>query len=432
MNGNLIVTNARLYTPHGNRARCGKEMNELISIAGATVEVTGGIITYAGAARTPRELSSGFSVPGYECVNAGGRVLLPGLVDSHTHLVFGGYRPDEFLWRLNGDSYMSIMERGGGIANTVRATREADFEELKSKARHFLNVMSRMGVTTVEGKSGYGLDRQTELKQLEVMRALNSEPERKVDISPTFLGAHALPTEYKGRGDEYIEFLIGEMLPEVWRLELAEHCDVFCEQGVFSVEQSRRLLTAARRMGYGVKLHADEIVCLGGAELAGELGALSADHLLHASDEGIRSMAANGVVATLLPLTAFTLREPYARGRAMIDAGCAVALATDLNPGSCYSGSIPLTFALACIYMKLTVAEAITAFTLNGAAAIGRAAETGSVETGKRGDLVLLDAETPNVLPYYTGMNTVLCTVKGGRVVSVNESADCNFKIKLS
>lgn len=430
MNDNLIVTNARLYTPQGSRARCGGEMNELLFIDGATVEVTAGVITYVGAARTPQELSPGFSAAGYRCLNAGGRALLPGLVDSHTHLVFGGYRPDEFIWRLNGDSYMSIMERGGGIANTVRATREATFEELKSKAAHFLNLMSRMGITTVEGKSGYGLDRQTELKQLEVMRALNAEPERKVDISPTFLGAHALPAEYKGRSDAYIEFLVREMLPEVQKLGLAAHCDVFCEQGVFSVEQSRRLLTAAQRMGYGVKLHADEIICLGGAELAGELGALSADHLLHASDEGIRSMAAAGVVATLLPLTAFALREPYARGRAMIDAGCAVALATDLNPGSCYSGSIPLTFALACIHMGLTVAEALTAFTLNGAAAIGKAAETGSVEQGKRGDLVLLDAESPNVLPYYTGMNSVLCTVKGGRVVSVNESANPNFTIK--
>ena len=199
---------------------------------------------------------------------------------------------------------------------------------------------------------------------------------------------------------------------------LAENCDVFCEDGVFTVEQSRRLLKAAQEMGFGAKIHADEIVSFGGAELAGELHALSADHLLHASDAGIRALVDNNVVATLLPLTAFTLHEPYARGREMIDSGCAVALATDLNPGSCCSGSIPLTFALACIYMHLTVAEAITALTLNGAAAVNRADTIGSIEVGKYGDVVLLDAETPNVLPYYTGMNTVALTVKRGRIVS--------------
>jgi len=274
-----------------------------------------------------------------------------------------------------------------------------------------------MGITTVEGKSGYGLDKETELKQLEVMKAINEDPNRKVDISTTFLGAHAVPTEYKGREDAYIDFLIDEMLPLVKEKGLAEHCDIFCEKGVFTVEQSRRLLQAAKERGFGVKIHADEIVSFGGAELAGELQALSADHLLHASDTGIQAMAENHVVATLLPLTAFTLREPYARGREMIDRGCAVALATDLNPGSCCSGSIPLTFALACIYMNLSVEEAITAMTLNGAAAIGRADRIGSIEVGKQGDLVVLDADTPAILPYYTGMNAVRNTIKRGKII---------------
>ena len=250
------------------------------------------------------------------------------------------------------------------------------------------------------------------------MRDINDKTDRKVDIATTFLGAHALPPEYKGREEEYIDYLINVMLPEVKERNLAENCDIFCEKGVFTVEQSRRLLSAAKDMGFGAKIHADEIVSFGGAELAGELHALSADHLLHASDEGIRSMAANDVVATLLPLTAFTLREPYARGREMIDSGCAVALATDLNPGSCCSGSIPLTFALACIYMHLSVEEAITALTLNGAAAIGRAHRIGSIETGKQGDLTLLDTDTYYVLPYYTGMNSVEMTIKEGRIVS--------------
>lgn len=408
--GNLIIKNARIVTPTGKEARKGARMNELLEIPCGMVVVTDGVISYVGE-NCDRDTA------GYEVLDAGGRVVLPGFVDSHTHLVFGGYRPDEFIWRINGDSYMSIMERGGGIANTVKATRIASFEELKDKAEHYIEVMSRMGVTTVEGKSGYGLDRDTELKQLEVMKAINENPDRKVDIATTFLGAHALPVEYKGRDEAYIDFLIEEMLPLVHERGLAENCDIFCEKGVFTVEQSRRLLSAAQKMGFGAKIHADEIVCFGGSELAGELKALSADHLLHASDEGIRAMAENGVVATLLPLTAFTLREPYARGREMIDAGCAVALATDLNPGSCCSGSIPLTFALACIYMHLTVAEAITAMTLNGAAAIGRAERIGSIEMGKQGDLVVLDFDTPNCLPYYTGMNSVRHTIKNGVVL---------------
>ena len=345
---NLIIHNARILTPLGTTAVKGKDMNNLFEIPNGTVEITDGIITYVGANRS-------FIPEGYHIMNAEGRVLLPGFIDSHTHLVFGGYRPEEFMWRMKGDSYMSIMERGGGIINTVRATRETSTDDLIAKAEWYIDIMSQMGVTTVEGKSGYGLDKETELKQLEVMKAINEKPNRKVDIATTFLGAHAVPTEYKRREEEYIDFLIEEMLPIVKERGLAEHCDIFCEKGVFTVEQSRRLLQAAKDMGFGVKIHADEIVSFGGAELAGELQALSADHLLHASDAGIQAMAENNVVATLLPLTAFTLREPYARGREMIDQGCAVALATDLNPGSCCSGSIPLTFALACIYMHFSI-----------------------------------------------------------------------------
>lgn len=406
---NLIITGANIFTPQGKKARKGKEMDELLHLHG-TVEVTDGLITYVGPDRP--------HVPaGYRVVHADGKVLLPGFIDSHTHLVFGGYRPDEFIARLKGDSYLSILQKGGGILSTVTATKNATPDELFYKAKDYTEKMSCMGVTTVEAKSGYGLDRDTELKQLEVIKRLAEEPFRKVDVVATFLGAHAIPADYKGREEEYVDFLIREMLPLIKERQLAENCDVFCEKGVFSIELSRRLLTAARRMGFGIKLHADEIVQLGGAELAGELNALSADHLLHASDTGIQALAAHSVVATLLPLTAFTLREPYARGREMIDSGCAVALATDLNPGSCCSCSIPLTFALACIYMNFSVAEAITALTLNGAAALNRAHCKGSIETGKEGDLVMLHSSTPNVLPYYTGMNAVEMTVKGGMIV---------------
>ena len=416
MTENLIIFNARVVTPIGFSARCGKEMGELCIIDNATIEVTDGIISYVGPSRG--ESRDGY-YQRYWHYNARGKCLLPGFVDSHTHFVFGGERAEEFSWRLKGESYMSIMERGGGIVSTVKATRECNFIQLRSKAESFLKQMSAMGVTTVEGKSGYGLDKDTELLQLKVMRSLNNDEHKRVDIVSTFLGAHAVPEEYRGRTDEYIDFIIRDVLPCVAKGELAEFCDVFCEQGVFSVEQSRRLLQAAKEYGLGLKLHADEIVPLGGAELAAELSAVSADHLLHASDEGIRAMRDAGTVATLLPLTAFALKENYARGREMIDAGCAVALATDLNPGSCFSGSIPLTFALACIYMQLTIEEDITALTLNGAAALNRADSIGSIEVGKKGDFVVLNTDNYHFLPYYVGMNCVNTTIKEGVIYPV-------------
>lgn len=411
MSENLIIFNAKIVTPIGFSARKGKEMSQLQIIENGTVEVTDGIITYVGQNRG--EERDGY-YHHYWHYNARGKCLLPGFVDSHTHFVFAGERAEEFSWRLKGESYMSIMQRGGGIASTVKATREQNFVKMRSKAEGFLRKMSAMGVTTVEGKSGYGLNRDTELLQLKIMRSLNNDEHKRVEIVSTFLGAHALPPEYTGRDDEYIDFLIHEMLPIIRQNELAECCDVFCEQGVFSIEQSRRLLTAARDQGFLLKFHADEIVSLGGAELAAELNALSADHLLHVSDTGIRAMAEAGVVATLLPLTAFALKEPYARARDMMDAGCAVALATDLNPGSCFSGSIPLTFALACIYMGFTIEEAITALTLNGAAALNRADRIGSIEVDKQGDFVVLDSTDYNILPYYIGMNCVNTTIKRG------------------
>lgn len=411
MNENLIIFNARVVTPIGFSARCGPEMGELRVIDNATVEVTGGVITYVGKNRG--EERDGY-YRRYWHYNARGRCLLPGFVDSHTHFVFGGERAEEFSWRLKGESYMSIMERGGGIVSTVKATRRTNFIQLRSKAEGFLKQMNAMGVTTVEGKSGYGLDKDTELLQLRVMRSLNNDERKRVDIVPTFLGAHAVPEEYSGRTDDYVDYIIREVMPDVAENQLAEFCDVFCEQGVFSIEQSRRLLLAAKEMGLGLKLHADEIIPLGGAGLAAELSAVSADHLLHASDADIRAMAREGVVATLLPLTAFALKEPYARGRQMIDAGCAVALATDLNPGSCFSGSIPLTFALACIYMQMSIEEAITALTLNGAAALNRADSIGSIEVGKKGDFAILNTDNYHFLPYYIGMNCVNATVKDG------------------
>lgn len=415
MRKNIIIEHATMVTPLGREARRGSAMGELSVTPDATVIVTDGIIEYAGPsegrpATRPDEH--------YTQLDAHGNVLLPGFVDSHTHLIFGGFRPDEFGWRLRGESYMSIMERGGGIQSTVNATREASEDELVEKAQWFIDRMSEMGVTTVEAKSGYGLDCDTELKMLDAIERLACKTGQRAEVVATFLGAHAVPREYAGRTGEYVDLIINEMLPRF--KGKAKCCDVFCEKNVFELEDSRRLLEAAAAMGYSLKLHADEIVTLGGGELSASLGALSADHLLHVSDEGVKAMAEAGVVATLLPLTAFALKEPYAPARKFIEAGAAVALATDLNPGSCFSGSIPLTIALACIYMKMTVEETITALTLNGAAALGMADRIGSIEPGKRGDFVMLGCDNYNVLPYYVGMNCVKTTIFDGRIVAEN------------
>lgn len=256
---------------------------------------------------------------------------------------------------------------------------------------------------------------ETELRQLEVMEHLNQT--HPVEVVSTYLGAHAVPEEYKGRGEEYVDFMIREVLPRVKEQGTARFCDVFCEQNVFSVEQSRRLLLAARELGLSLKLHADEMVCLGGAALAAELGAVSADHLLHTDQRGIDALAQSKTVATLLPATAFCLREPYAPARRMIDAGCAVAVASDYNPGSCYTNSVPLLFALCCLYMQMTVDEAITALTLNGAAALGLAERVGSIEPGKQADLVVLDCPSRHYLPYHTGVNMVERVIKKGKIV---------------
>lgn len=409
----LVITNANIYTPVGTAGKRGAEMGEILHIEKGGIIIEGGIIRWVGPESEMPEPEGHVRDEVY--MDALGRAVLPGFVDSHTHLVFGGYRPEEFGWRLKGDTYMSIMERGGGIQSTVNATRAASAGELREKAEWYLDEMSAMGVTTVEAKSGYGLDTETEERMLRVIRELAEDPERKVDVVSTFLGAHAVPEEYKGHTAEYVDLIIKEMLPRF--RDMAEFCDIFTEKNVFELEDSRRLLEAAREAGYKLKMHADEIVPLGGAELAADLGAVSADHLLHVSDEGIRRMAEAGTVATLLPLTAFALKEEFAPARKFIDAGCAVALATDLNPGSCFSGSIPLTIALACIYMKMSVEETLTALTLNGAAAIDRADRIGSIEAGKQGDVVILHFDTLDALPYYVGMNCVDVTIKNGIIL---------------
>jgi imidazolonepropionase len=411
--GSMIIKNAaELVTCSGFKVKSGKEMSDLHIINDGAVVIEDGIIKSVG---TTDEVLKQYDESEYEVIDASGKAVLPGFVDSHTHFVFGGYRAEEFSWRLRGDSYMEIMQRGGGIVNTVNATREASKEELYRTGLKRLNSMLSFGVTTVEGKSGYGLDFETEIKQLEVMEELDKA--HPIDIVKTFLGAHAVPKDYKGREDEFIEYLINEVLPEVSKRGLAEFCDVFCEKNVFSIEQSRELLSRAKEMGFKLKLHADEIVQLGGAELAAELGAVSADHLLQASDKGIKDMAGKGVVATLLPCTAFSLKESFARARDMIDSGCAVALATDMNPGSCFTESIPLVFALATLYMKMSIEEAVTALTINGAAAVDRADTIGSIDVGKKGDIIILEFPSYKYIPYHIGVSTVEKVIKSGSLV---------------
>lgn len=409
----LLIKHATIVTPEGNKALKGDEMSSVRLIENGSVYASEGIITFCGP-----DADAPAPAPGCEIIDAEGKVVMPGFVDSHTHLIFGGYRPDEFEWRMKGDTYMSIMERGGGIQSTVNATRSESLEVLVKKAQWFIDRMSEMGVTTVEAKSGYGLNLETELKQLEAIRLLSEAENQKLNIVATFLGAHAVPKEYKGRTAEYVDLIINEMLPAV--KGKARFCDIFTEKNVFEIEDSRRLLKAAREQGFDLKLHADEIVTLGGAELAAELKATSADHLLHVSDKGIKDMAEAGVVATLLPLTAFTLKEPYAPARKFIDSGAAVALATDLNPGSCFSGSIPLTIALARIYMNMTIEETICALTLNGAAAVGIADKVGSLEAGKQADIIMLHFDNYRMLPYYVGMNCVQTVIRKGVIVNKN------------
>jgi imidazolonepropionase len=413
----LIKNAAELVTCSGASAKKGQEMADLHIIKDGAVIIKEGEIEAVGQTgdieKQFKKINAEHS--DFDIIDARDKAVLPGFVDSHTHLVFGGYRAEEFSWRLRGDSYMEIMQRGGGIVNTVNATRQASTEELLESGIRRLNSMLSFGVTTVEGKSGYGLDRETEIKQLEVMARLNQI--HYLDVVPTFLGAHAIPQDYKDKQDAFIDFMASDVLPRVADQDLAEFCDIFCEKGVFSVEQSRRLLTRAKELGLKLKLHADEIVQLGGAELAAELEAVSADHLLQASEQGIKDMAAAGVVATLLPATAFSLKEPYANGRKMIDSNCAVALATDFNPGSCFTESIPLVFALATLYMNISTEEAISALTINGAAALDRADRIGSIDKGKKGDLVILEFPSYTYIPYHLGVSTVEKVIKQGNLV---------------
>lgn len=350
-----------------------------------------------------------------EVIDASGKIVMPGLVDCHTHLVHGGTREQEFNMRLNGATYMEIMNAGGGIYATTNRTRETSFGDLYEKTMNHLDVFLKHGVTTVEAKSGYGLDWETEKKQLEVAKELQAAHD--IDVVSTFMGAHAVPRDYKGREDEFVDVVIHDMLPKVAELNLAEFNDVFCEKGVFTPEQSRRILEAGKALGLTPKIHADEIEPYKGAELAAEVGAISAEHLLVASDEGIQKMAEAGTIAVLLPGTAFFLRAPFARGRLMIDEGVPVAISTDFNPGSSPTMSLPFIMNLACMHMGMTLEEVLTATTINAAYALNRGHQIGSLEAGKQADVIILDVANYKQLQYFYGMNHTNTVIKNGRVV---------------
>lgn len=406
---------AQLATIAGENApRKRKEMSELGIIEDGSVWIENGVIAAIGTTEE-MEKEYGNRASEADIIDATGRLVTPGLVDPHTHVAYGGSREREFEMRLEGATYMEIMNAGGGIHATTRMTREATEDELVEQTLRRLDSFLKHGVTTVEGKSGYGLDLETELKQLRSMKRLNEV--HPIDLVPTFMGAHAVPKEYKGNEDEYIDSIINDMLPVVVEEKLAVFNDVFCEVGVFTPEQSERILEAGKKLGLIPKIHADEIESYGGAELAAKVGAISAEHLLKASDEGIKQMAEAGVIACLLPATALYLREEAAKGRQMVDEGVAVAISTDCNPGSSPTTSMPLVMNLACISMRLTPAEALVAATMNAACAIRMEDKVGSLEVGKQGDVVMWNISNYQELQYLFGVNHVDKVWKKGEQV---------------
>lgn len=409
----LIHNIGTLQTPLGSFPHAGAAQGENRKYHNAAVLCEGGVIKAVYENGALPEVSADT-----QTIDAQGRLVTPGLIDAHTHLVFGGWRQNEIPLKLKGAGYLDILRAGGGILSTVRATRKASEEELFEKSRAFLDEMLAQGVTTAELKSGYGLDKETELKQLRVIKRLNEA--HPMDAVATYLGAHAIPEEYALRSGEYIDFIISDMLPEIKRQSLAEFCDVFLETGVFGVEESRRLLTAAREMGFGLKIHADEIDELGGSLLAGELGAVSAEHLIATGERGMEALAHGGVTAVLLPCTSLYLNKSFARARDMIARGIPVAVATDFNPGSCPSLNIGLCMTMAYLKYRMTSEEILSAVTINAACAVNRGGSSGTIEPGKKADMVIWNAEDMEMLCYRMGSNLAGTVIKHGAIVKNN------------
>ncbi|WP_141430499.1 imidazolonepropionase [Bacillus sp. 03113] len=413
----LYIKNAsQVITVSGGstKPKTGQEMSEIGVIENGSVVVEDEKIIFVGSDSEAEKYINTLKKP-LTTMNAEGKVLTPGLIDPHTHIVFAGSREKELEMRLKGAKYIDILKAGGGILSTTSHTREASEEQLIEETIKRLNRFLQYGVTTIEAKSGYGLTVEDELKQLRAAKKLNEQ--HPIDLISTFMGAHAVPIEYKEKPDEFVKLVVEEMLPQVAQEKLAEFCDVFCEEGVFTVEQSEYILEEGKKWGLIPKIHADEIVQFGGAELAAKVGAVSADHLLRASENGIKQMAEQGVIAVLLPGTAFFLMTEPANARKMIESGVPIALSTDRNPGSSPTESLPFIMNLACLTMKMTPEEVLTASTINAAHAINKANEIGSIEIGKKADLVLFDAVNYQTLQYNYAVNLVDTVVKNGKVV---------------
>lgn len=400
-----------MATPRGTQALAGPKQGSIELFTDAVVRCEGPDVVFVGKRR---EHDRRFQRPD-EILEAADGTLIPGFVDAHTHLPFAGYREGEFDRRLTGESYAQIAASGGGIVATVAATRRAMSSELLRLTLHRLDRQLLSGTTTTEAKSGYGLDLETELKQLQVLKEAGRR--HPVEIVPTAMPAHEVPLEWRHDPDGYVDVVVHEIYPAIAAGHLAEQVDVFCELGVFTPDQTRRLLADARHLGWRIHLHADELCDLGGAALAAETGATAASHLLHTSQEGIRAMAQAGVIAIVLPGVSFFLRDRFAPVRDLVNAGVPVAVATDCNPGSSHTESMPAVIALACLGAGLSSEEALVAATLNAAAALGRADRLGSVEVGKQADLVVLDAPSPKHLVYHFGVNLVRHVVKAGEIV---------------
>ena len=424
MKADLILKNiGKLVTMQGSsNFKVKEEMNNTQIIEDAYIAVKNGKILSIGVG----DVFGNIIGPNTQIHDAQGLLVTPGLIDSHTHLVHGGSRENEFSMKLNGIPYIEILKNGGGILSTVKSTRESSKEELYQKAKKSLDRMLEFGVTTIEAKSGYGLELNTEIKQLEVAKLLDKT--HPIDLVHTFLGAHAILQEYKENHKGYIDILVDEMLPKIKNMGLAEFCDVFCEEGVFSIEESEYILSSAKKMGYKLKIHADEIESLGGAELAAKLGCISADHLMAASDKGIKMMVENKVVANILPATSFNLNKNYADCRKMIDMGAIVSLSSDYNPGSCPSENLQFVMQLGCLHLNMTPNEVLTSVTINAAYAIDRADEIGSLEVGKNADFVVFDAPNVEYLMYHFGINHTQRVYKNGKLVVDDKVAVYNKK----
>lgn len=411
----LIKNIGELITMAGpNAPRIKEQMNDIGNIHNAAIAIHHGSIVSVGPQdQVCREYD------GIQTIQANGKLVTPGFVDPHTHPVFAGTRENEFEMRIAGATYQEIAKKGGGIRNSARKLQAIDKSTLREATRLRMLRFLHLGTTTIEAKSGYGLSTESEIKSLEVIQELSKE--LPLDIVPTFLGAHEIPDEYRQNRQAYIDLIINEMIPQVAGRKLAKYCDVFCEDHVFTIEESRQILSSAMKAGLSPKLHADELTYTGGAELAGQLHATSADHLMAVMDQGIQSLQQSGVIAVLLPATTFFLGlSRYAPARKMIESGVAVALATDFNPGSCMTQSMPMVLTISALYLKMTPAEALTASTINSACAIGMQNQVGSLMVGKQADLLLWQVPNLAYVPYHFGDNLIRMVIKRGKILIEN------------